>query len=179
MRYLALLQKRDVALDASMIALGSCTMKLNAASELDPVTWPELCNVHPFAPENQAEGFKEMIDDLNACLAEVTGFAAVSTQPNSGATGEYAGLLAIKAFHEANGEGHRNVCLIPTSAHGTNPASAVMCSMKVKPVQQLPDGRIDMEDMRAKVEEHKDSLACVMITYPSTYGVFDEGVDKL
>jgi glycine dehydrogenase len=154
-------------------------MKLNAVAELEPVTWPEFCNVHPFAPESQMTGYKAMIDDLNACLATVTGFAAVSTQPNSGATGEYAGLLAIKAFHEAAGEGHRNICLIPQSAHGTNPASAVMAGMKVVVVKSGPAGNIDFEDFSAKAEKHAANLSAVMITYPSTYGVFEERIKDM
>jgi glycine dehydrogenase len=179
MRYLKHLENMDLALNTSMISLGSCTMKLNAASEMIPVTWPETCNMHPFCPPDQAAGYKEMIDDLNKDLAEITGFAAVSAQPNSGAQGEYAGLLCIKKFHEANGDNHRNICLIPVSAHGTNPASATMSGMKVVVVKSDEAGNVDMDDFMAKCDQHKDNLAALMITYPSTYGVFEEGVKTI
>lgn len=176
LRYIKLLESKDLALNYSMIALGSCTMKLNATSEMIPVTWNETANMHPFAPVDQTKGYLEMIHSLNKDLAEITGFAAVSTQPNSGANGEYAGLLAIKKYHEANGQGHRDVCLIPASAHGTNPASAAMCGMKVVVVKNKDDGNVDMEDFMAKADKHKDNLSALMITYPSTYGAFEEGV---
>eukprot|EP00510_Aplanochytrium_minuta_P003849 CAMPEP_0184013538 /NCGR_PEP_ID=MMETSP0954-20121128/5079_1 /TAXON_ID=627963 /ORGANISM="Aplanochytrium sp, Strain PBS07" /LENGTH=975 /DNA_ID=CAMNT_0026293759 /DNA_START=148 /DNA_END=3072 /DNA_ORIENTATION=- len=179
MRYLTMLERKDITLRDSMIPLGSCTMKLNAASELMPVSWPEFANMHPFAPLDQAQGYMEMIESLNSWLASLTGFAAVSTQPNSGAAGEYAGLLCIKGYHEANGEGHRNVCLIPTSAHGTNPASAVLAGMKVVGVKNNAAGEVDIDDLRAKAEKHKDNLSAVMITYPSTYGAFEEKIKDL
>jgi len=179
MRYLTSLERKDITLRDSMIPLGSCTMKLNAAAELMPVSWPEFANIHPFAPLYQTQGYIEMIESLNAWLASLTGFAAVSTQPNSGATGEYAGLLCIKAYHEANGESHRNVCIIPTSAHGTNPASAVMAGMKVVGVKNESNGDISLNDLREKVSKHKDNLAAFMITYPSTYGAFENHVKEI
>merc|ERR1719223_102839 len=145
-------------------------MKLNAASEMLPVTWPEFANMHPFAPEEQTEGYQNLISTLNTWLAEITGFAAISTQPNSGANGEYAGLMCIREYLKAKGNGHRNVCLIPVSAHGTNPASAVMCGMKVVVVKSDSKGNIDIDDLKAKAEQHKQNLAALMITYPSTYG---------
>ena len=149
-------------------------MKLNSTSEMIPVTWNETANMHPFCPQDQATGYIEMIEDLNNDLAKITGFAACSTQPNSGAQGEYAGLLAIRNYHHANGDDHRNVCLIPVSAHGTNPASASMCGMKVVVVKSDKDGNVDVEDLNKLAEKHKDNLAALMITYPSTYGVFEE-----
>ena len=176
LRYLKSLENKDLSLNQSMISLGSCTMKLNATSEMIPVTWPEFCNIHPFAPHDQVTGYHELIEDLNKDLSEITGFAAVSAQPNSGATGEYAGLLAIKKYLEANGEGHRNICLIPKSAHGTNPASAVMAGMKVVVVDNDDNGNIDMSDLEAKIAKHADNLAAFMVTYPSTFGVFEEGI---
>jgi len=176
LRYLKALENRDLALNHSMISLGSCTMKLNATSEMIPVTWPELCNIHPFAPADQVTGYHELIEDLNQDLAEITGFAAVSAQPNSGATGEYAGLLTIMKYLESKGEGHRKICLIPKSAHGTNPASATMAGMKVVVVDNDDEGNIDMSDLRAKIEKNKDNLAAFMVTYPSTFGVFEEGI---
>lgn len=176
LRYLKSLENKDLSLNHSMISLGSCTMKLNATSEMIPVTWPEFCNIHPFAPHDQVQGYHELIKDLNTDLSEITGFAAVSAQPNSGATGEYAGLLAIKKYLESKGEGHRNICLIPKSAHGTNPASAVMAGMKVVVVENDDAGNIDMEDLLAKIEKHRDNLASIMVTYPSTFGVFEEGI---
>jgi glycine dehydrogenase len=176
LRYLKRLENRDLSLNTSMISLGSCTMKLNATAEMQPVTWPEVCNLHPFAPEDQTVGFREMIADLNKDLAEITGFAAVSAQPNSGANGEYAGLLVIRAYHMSRGDTHRNVCLIPVSAHGTNPASAAMCGMKVVVVKSDEKGDVDLADLRLKAEEHKDHLAALMVTYPSTYGKFEEGI---
>lgn len=162
-----------------MISLGSCTMKLNASAEMAPVTWPETCNMHPFAPFDQTLGYQEMIASLNKDLAEITGFAAVSAQPNSGAQGEYAGLLCIKAYHASRGDTHRNVCLIPVSAHGTNPASASMCGMKVVVVKSDDFGNVDLVDLKEKALKHKDNLAALMITYPSTYGVFEEEVKTI
>jgi len=179
LRYLKALENRDLSLNHSMISLGSCTMKLNATTEMIPVTWPELCNIHPFAPTDQVQGYHEMIEDLNKDLAEITGFAAVSAQPNSGATGEYAGLLAIKAYLASKGEGHRSTCLIPKSAHGTNPASATMAGMKVVVVDNDDNGNIDMTDLKAKIEKHKDDLAAFMVTYPSTFGVFEEAIVEI
>jgi glycine dehydrogenase len=179
LRYMKSLENKDLALNHSMISLGSCTMKLNATSEMIPVTWPEFCNIHPFAPHDQVIGYHEMIQDLNSDLAEITGFEAVSAQPNSGATGEYAGLMAIKKYLEATGEGHRNICLIPKSAHGTNPASAVMAGMKVVVVENGDQGNIDMDDLKAKIAKHKDNLAAFMVTYPSTFGVFEEGIVEI
>ncbi len=176
MRYMRRLADRDLALDRAMIPLGSCTMKLNSAAEMMPVSWPEFALMHPFCPEDQALGYKEMIDDLSAKLCDVTGYAAISMQPNSGAQGEYAGLLTIAAYHRANGQGHRNVCLIPMSAHGTNPASAHMVGWDVVPIKSAANGDIDLADFRAKAEKHKDNLAACMITYPSTHGVFEETV---
>lgn len=176
LRYLKTLENRDLSLNHSMISLGSCTMKLNATSEMIPVTWPEFCNLHPFAPHDQVAGYHAMIGDLNKSLAEITGFAAVSAQPNSGATGEYAGLLAIKEYLASIGQGHRHVCLIPKSAHGTNPASAAMAGMKVVVVDHDENGNIDMDDLTKKTVKHKDELAAFMITYPSTFGVFEEKI---
>jgi len=176
LRYLKSLENRDLALNHSMISLGSCTMKLNATSEMIPVTWPEFCNIHPFAPHHQVVGYHEMIEDLNRDLSEITGFAAVSAQPNSGATGEYAGLMAIKAYLESINEGHRKVCLIPKSAHGTNPASAVMAGMKVVVIENDEAGNIDMDDLTAKINKHRDNVAALMVTYPSTFGVFEEKI---
>lgn len=179
MRYMRRLSDRDLALDRAMIPLGSCTMKLNAAVEMAPITWPEFSAIHPFAPEDQRAGFAEMVDDLSRILCMATGYDAMSMQPNSGAQGEYAGLLTIMAYHEGNGEGHRKICLIPTSAHGTNPASAQMCGMKVVAVKALENGDIDLEDFRAKAEKAGDDLAACMITYPSTHGVYEETVREV
>ncbi|GFH45695.1 hypothetical protein CTEN210_02169 [Chaetoceros tenuissimus] len=179
LRYLKALENRDLALNHSMISLGSCTMKLNATSEMVPVTWPTFCNIHPFAPTNQVQGYHELIKDLNEDLAEITGFAAVSAQPNSGATGEYAGLLTIMKYLESKGEGHRNVCLIPKSAHGTNPASAAMAGMKVVVVDNDKEGNIDVVDLKKKIDKHRDNLAAFMVTYPSTFGVFEEGIIEI
>ncbi|HEX4942728.1 MAG TPA: aminomethyl-transferring glycine dehydrogenase, partial [Usitatibacteraceae bacterium] len=176
MRYLRRLADRDIALDRSMIPLGSCTMKLNAASEMIPVTWPEFGNLHPFAPAEQAEGYRELIAGLEKMLVECTGYTAVSMQPNAGSQGEYAGLLVIKAWHESRGEGHRNVCLIPSSAHGTNPASAQMAGMRVVVVACDSQGNVDLADLRAKAEAHRADLAAIMVTYPSTHGVFESGI---
>ncbi len=176
MRYMRRLADRDLALDRAMIPLGSCTMKLNSAAEMIPVSWREFSLLHPFAPQDQALGFKEMIKDLSEKLCQITGYDAISMQPNSGAQGEYAGLLAIAEYHQANNEGHRNVCLIPTSAHGTNPASAQMVGWKVIPVGSERNGDIDLEDFRQKAEQHAGTLAGCMITYPSTHGVFETTV---
>jgi glycine dehydrogenase len=179
LRYLNRLTTKDLSLTTSMIPLGSCTMKLNATTEMIPVTWPEFGRMHPFAPAEQWGGYKAMFEQLEAWLAEITGFAAVSLQPNSGAQGEYAGLLAIRGYHRARNEAHRTVCLIPQSAHGTNPASAVMAGMQVVVVATAPDGTIDMADLKAKAEKHAANLSCVMVTYPSTHGVFEEGIQEL
>lgn len=179
MRYLKRLEDKDLGLNRSMISLGSCTMKLNAASELQPISWPQFMNIHPFVPESQASGYLEMINSLNSTLAEITGFSAMSTQPNSGAQGEYAGLLSIREYQRANGQGHRNVCLIPMSAHGTNPASAVMAGMKVVVVQSDDKGNIDRQDLENKAKKHANELSALMITYPSTYGVFEQGVQDI
>ncbi len=179
LRYLKALENRDLALNHSMISLGSCTMKLNATSEMIPVTWPNFCDIHPFAPTDQVQGYHELIKDLNEDLAEITGFAAVSAQPNSGATGEYAGLLTIMRYLESKGEGHRNVCLIPKSAHGTNPASAAMAGMKVVVVDNDDQGNVDIEDLKSKIAKHSQNLAAFMVTYPSTFGVFEEGIVEI
>lgn len=176
LRYLKTLENKDLSLTQSMIPLGSCTMKLNATAEMIPVTFPEFGNIHPFAPLSQASGYIKLIEELEKDLAEITGFAGVSLQPNSGAQGEYAGLMVIRAYHHSRGDFHRNVCIIPASAHGTNPASAVMAGMKVVVVKTMTDGSIDFEDFKAKVEANKDNLAALMVTYPSTFGVFDENI---
>lgn len=179
LRYLKKLQNRDLALDHSMISLGSCTMKLNATSEMIPVTWPEFANLHPFAPREQATGYMEMIEGLAAYLRAVTGFPAICMQPNSGAQGEYAGLVTISRYHASRGEAHRNICLIPKSAHGTNPATAQMCGMQVVVVDCDDKGNVDVADLRAKAAQHADRLAALMITYPSTHGVFEEAVREI
>jgi len=179
MRYIKRLENRDLSLTHSMISLGSCTMKLNAASELIPVTWPEFSKIHPFVPANQVEGYHEVFNELAKYLNEITGFAATSFQPNSGAQGEYTGLLTIRAYHEAMGNSHRNIALIPQSAHGTNPASAVMAGMKVVVTKCDEDGNIDLDDLRAKADEHKDNLAALMVTYPSTHGVFEVEIKEI
>jgi glycine dehydrogenase len=176
MRYMRRLSDRDLALDRAMIPLGSCTMKLNAAAEMMPITWPEFGSLHPFAPADQALGYREAIDDLTAKLCEITGYDAMSMQPNSGAQGEYAGLLTILAYHRSRGDTQRDICLIPTSAHGTNPASAQMAGMEVVVVKSAPNGDVDVEDFRAKAVAAGDRLAACMITYPSTHGVFEETV---
>ncbi len=176
MRYMRRLADRDLALDRAMIPLGSCTMKLNAAAEMMPISWPEFCNMHPFAPDEQAAGYAEMAKDLSEKLCEITGYDGMSLQPNSGAQGEYAGLLTIQAYHRSRGEGHRNICLIPVSAHGTNPASAHMVGLKVVVVKSAENGDIDLDDFRAKAEAAGENLAACMITYPSTHGVFEETV---
>jgi glycine dehydrogenase len=179
LRYINRLQAKDLSLTTSMIPLGSCTMKLNATSEMIPVTWPEFGRLHPFAPAEQWGGYRAMFEQLESWLAEITGFAAVSLQPNSGAQGEYAGLLAIRAYHHARKEAHRTVCLIPQSAHGTNPASAVMAGMQVVVVGTAPDGTIDLADLKKKAEAHAANLSCLMVTYPSTHGVFEEGITEV
>ncbi|MCR5888473.1 aminomethyl-transferring glycine dehydrogenase [Hymenobacter sp. J193] len=176
LRYMKQLENKDLSLAHSMIPLGSCTMKLNATAEMIPVTWPEIGGLHPFAPREQAQGYAEIFRDLEAWLCEVTGFAAVSLQPNSGAQGEYAGLLAIKGYHDARGDQHRNVALIPASAHGTNPASAVMAGMQVVVVKSTEEGNIDVEDLKAKAAQYADKLSCLMVTYPSTHGVYEETI---
>jgi glycine dehydrogenase len=179
LRYLRSLADKDLALDRTMIPLGSCTMKLNATAEMIPITWPEFCNIHPLAPAEQTQGYKELIDTLEAMLVECTGYDAVSLQPNSGAQGEYAGLLAIRAYHRARGEAHRHICLIPESAHGTNPASAQMCGMEVVVVKCDANGNVDVADLRAKAAQHSKDLAALMVTYPSTHGVFEEAIVEI
>ncbi|WP_313399276.1 aminomethyl-transferring glycine dehydrogenase [Stenotrophomonas sp.] len=179
LRYLRSLADKDLAMDRTMIPLGSCTMKLNATAEMIPITWPEFANIHPLAPADQAQGYKELIDGLEAMLVECTGYDAVSLQPNSGAQGEYAGLLAIRAYHQSRGEGHRDVCLIPDSAHGTNPASAQMCGMTVVVTKTDGNGNVDVEDIRRNAEKYSDRLAAIMMTYPSTHGVFEEEVVEI
>jgi glycine dehydrogenase len=179
LRYIKRLESRDLSLTASMIPLGSCTMKLNAAAEMLPISWPEFARLHPFAPLKQAHGYQILFQNLKDWLAEITGFAGISLQPNAGSQGEYAGQLVIRAWHESRGEAHRNVCLIPTSAHGTNPASAVMAGLKVVAVACDQDGNIDVADLRAKAEAHKKNLACLMVTYPSTHGVFEETIKEI
>src|SRR6476620_9415569 len=179
LRYLKKLESRDLSLTTSMIPLGSCTMKLNATAEMFPISWPEFAKLHPFAPEDQTVGYREMCDQLGEWLAEITGFAAVALQPNAGSQGEFTGLLAIREYHAWRGEAHRNICIIPTSAYGTNPASAVMAGFKVVPVACLRDGDIDLADLRAKVETHKDDLAALMVTYPSTHGVFETTIREI
>ncbi|MDZ8184199.1 MAG: aminomethyl-transferring glycine dehydrogenase [Nostoc sp. ChiSLP02] len=179
LRYLHRLESKDLSLTTSMIPLGSCTMKLNATAEMIPVTWEEFGKIHPFAPPSQTQGYQILFQQLEAWLAEITGFAGISLQPNAGSQGEYAGLLVIRQYHESRGEAHRNVCLIPTSAHGTNPASAVMCGMKVVAVACDSQGNIDVEDLKAKAEKHKQELAALMVTYPSTHGVFEESIKEI
>ncbi|WP_313426740.1 aminomethyl-transferring glycine dehydrogenase [Stenotrophomonas rhizophila] len=179
LRYLRSLADKDLAMDRTMIPLGSCTMKLNATAEMIPVTWPEFANIHPLAPADQATGYKELIESLEAMLVECTGYDAVSLQPNSGAQGEYAGLLAIRAYHRSRGDDHRNVCLIPDSAHGTNPASAQMCGMKVVVTKTDANGNVDVDDIRVNAEKYSDRLAAIMMTYPSTHGVFEEEVVEI
>ncbi len=176
LRYIRRLEAKDLSLVHSMISLGSCTMKLNATSEMFPISWPEFAKLHPFAPAEQTRGYQKLFRDLETWLAEITGFAAVSLQPNAGSQGEYAGLLAIRGYHESRGEGHRNICLIPTSAHGTNPATAAMCGFKVVPVACDANGNIDLADLRAKASTHAHDLAALMVTYPSTHGVFEAAI---
>jgi glycine dehydrogenase len=179
LRYIKRLESRDLSLTASMIPLGSCTMKLNAAAEMFPVSWPEFAKIHPFAPLEQTRGYQKLFEQLESWLKEITGFAGISLQPNAGSQGEYAGLLAISAYHESRGERHRNICLIPTSAHGTNPASAVMAGMRVVAVACDTNGNIDVADLKAKTEAHKKDLSCLMVTYPSTHGVFEEPIREI
>ncbi len=179
MRYIKRLENKDLSLTHSMISLGSCTMKLNAASELLPITWPEFAHMHPFVPIEQAAGYIEMIDELDRSLSEITGFAKMSFQPNSGAQGEYAGLLVIQAYHKSRGDEQRKVVLIPTSAHGTNPASAAMCGLQIVLVKCDEKGNIDVNDMREKAVKHKDNLSCLMVTYPSTHGVYEESIIEI
>lgn len=179
LRYMKRLETRDLSMVHSMISLGSCTMKLNATTEMIPLTWPEFAHIHPFAPRDQAEGYLELIDNFEAWLKEITGFTGVSLQPNSGAQGEYAGLMTIRAYHNSRNEGHRRVALIPSSAHGTNPASAVMAGMQVVVVKSDHEGKIDVADLKAKAEQFRDNLACLMVTYPSTHGVFEEAIVEI
>jgi glycine dehydrogenase len=179
MRYIKRLENKDLSLVHSMISLGSCTMKLNAASELLPLTWPEFANIHPFVPVEQAKGYQYIIKELTKDLSNITGFASMSLQPNSGAQGEYAGLMVIRAYHIANGNPHRNVVLIPSSAHGTNPASAALAGMQIVIVKCDAKGNIDVKDLQEKAEQHKDTLGCLMVTYPSTHGVYEESIKKI
>jgi glycine dehydrogenase len=179
LRYIKRLENKDLSMVHSMISLGSCTMKLNATAEMIPVTWPELGNIHPFAPADQTLGYKEMIETLAEWLKEVTGFTGISLQPNSGAQGEYAGLMVIRAYHQNRGDHHRNIALIPSSAHGTNPASAVMAGMEVIVTRSDEDGKVDVADLKAKAEQYKDRLSCLMVTYPSTHGVFEEAITDI
>jgi glycine dehydrogenase len=176
LRYLHRLQSKDLSLTTSMIPLGSCTMKLNATSEMYPISWPGFAKLHPFAPPEQATGYRELFDQLERWLAEITGFARVSLQPNAGSQGELAGLLVIRGYHDSRGDTHRDICLIPQSAHGTNPASAVMAGMKVVVVKSDASGNIDIDDLRAKAAQHAGALSALMVTYPSTHGIFEEGI---
>ncbi|KAK1282413.1 hypothetical protein QJS10_CPB22g00760 [Acorus calamus] len=179
LRYLHRLQSKDLSLCHSMIPLGSCTMKLNATVEMMPVTWPSFTDLHPFAPIEQTAGYQEMFKDLGELLCTITGFDSFSLQPNAGASGEYAGLMVIRAYHLARGDSHRNVCIIPVSAHGTNPASAAMCGMKIVAVGTDAKGNINIEELRKAAEAHKDNLSALMVTYPSTHGVYEEGIDEI
>ncbi|MBX6723060.1 MAG: aminomethyl-transferring glycine dehydrogenase subunit GcvPB, partial [Dactylosporangium sp.] len=179
LRYLRSLADKDYALDRGMIPLGSCTMKLNATTEMEPITWPEFADLHPYAPAEQAAGYRTMIEQLERWLADLTGYDAVSVQPNAGSQGELAGLLAIRAYHAARGEAHRDVCLIPSSAHGTNAASAVMAGMRVVVVACDADGNVDLIDLDRRIAEHRDRLAAIMVTYPSTHGVYETGIAEL
>ena len=179
LRYLRKLSDKDIALDRAMIPLGSCTMKLNATAEMLPITWPEFSSMHPFAPADQTQGYRAMIDDLESMLCASTGYDAISLQPNAGSQGEYAGLLAIRGYHESRGDSDRDVCLIPSSAHGTNPASAQMCGMKVVVVKCDDQGNVDVDDLQAKAEKHAANLAAIMVTYPSTHGVFEEKITEI
>ncbi len=179
LRYLRALSDRDFALDRGMIPLGSCTMKLNATTEMEPISYPGFANLHPFAPVEDAQGYVTLVRTLEAWLAEVTGYARVSIQPNAGSQGELAGLLAIRAYHDANGDHDRRICLIPSSAHGTNAASAVMAGMKVVVVKADADGSVDLDDLRGKIDSHRDQLAAIMVTYPSTHGVFEDTITEL
>ena len=179
LRYLRRLADKDLALDRTMIPLGSCTMKLNATSEMIPVTWPEFGAIHPHAPSEQVQGYLEMIHELEAMLVEITGYDAVSLQPNAGSQGEFAGLLAIRAYHQSRGDTHRNVCLIPSSAHGTNAASAAMAGMRVVVVECDNEGNVDVDDLKRRAVEFSDSLSALMVTYPSTHGVFEERIGEI
>lgn len=179
LRYIKMLENKDLALNHSMISLGSCTMKLNATSEMEPLSWPEFANMHPFAPLEQAQGYAQIITEFEGYLKEITGFAGISLQPNSGAQGEYAGLMVIRKYQEDKGESHRNIVLIPQSAHGTNPASAVMAGLKVVVVKCDENGNIDISDLREKAEANRDQLSCLMVTYPSTHGVYEEGIKEI
>jgi glycine dehydrogenase len=179
LRYMQRLQAKDLSLTHSMIPLGSCTMKLNATTEMYPVTWPEFGQIHPFAPLDQTGGYQILLERLERWLAEITGFSAVSLQPNAGSQGEYTGLLVIRAYHESRGDSHRDICLIPGSAHGTNPASAVLAGMNVVLVRTDKDGNIDTDDLREKAIKHQDKLAAIMVTYPSTHGVFEAGIQEI
>jgi glycine dehydrogenase len=179
LRYIRSLSDKDLALDRAMIPLGSCTMKLNATSEMIPVTWPEFSNIHPYAPADQAQGYRQLIDTLSGWLCEITGYDAISLQPNSGAQGEYAGLLAIRAYHRSRGQAHRDICLIPSSAHGTNPASAQMCGMEVVVTSCDAQGNVDVADLKAKAAQYSDRLAALMVTYPSTHGVFEDEIIQI
>ncbi len=179
MRYIRSLERKDIGLDTSMIPLGSCTMKLNSATEMLPVTWEHFSRVHPFAPVDQAQGYAQIVQELEAALCEITGFTAVSLQPNSGAQGEFAGLMVIRAYHRDRNDGHRDVVLIPASAHGTNPASAAMAAMRVVVVATASNGNVDIDDLRRKAAEHRERLSCLMITYPSTHGVFEDGIREI
>ena len=176
LRYLKKLEDRDLAMNRSMISLGSCTMKLNATAEMLPITWAEFTDIHPYAPKDQAAGYRELLTDMENSLKAITGFDAISFQPNSGAQGEYSGMLSIRRYQEANGEGHRNICLIPKSAHGTNPATAAMLGLKVVVVDTDEHGNVNIDDLKAKAEQHRDALSAIMITYPSTHGVYEEGI---
>jgi glycine dehydrogenase len=179
LRYIKRLEAKDLSLTSAMIPLGSCTMKLNATTEMMPVSWREFNRLHPFQPRAQTQGYLQLFDQLESALAEITGFARVSLQPNAGSQGEFAGLLVIRKYHETRGEGHRRTCLIPMSAHGTNPASAVMAGLEVVPVATDLQGNIDVADLRAKAEKHKATLACLMVTYPSTHGVFEASIREI
>ncbi|MGI8491714.1 MAG: aminomethyl-transferring glycine dehydrogenase subunit GcvPB, partial [Acidimicrobiales bacterium] len=179
LRYLRRLADKDLALDRTMIPLGSCTMKLNATAEMEPITWPEFAEIHPFAPADQAQGYRRLIADLESWLAEITGYDAVSLQPNAGSQGELAGLLAIRAFHHSKGQGARDICLIPSSAHGTNAASAVLAGLRVVVVACDADGNVDLADLAARIDEHRARLSSLMITYPSTHGVFETEITTM
>jgi glycine dehydrogenase len=179
LRYMRLLESRDLSLTRSMIPLGSCTMKLNATAEMLPVTWPQFGRIHPFAPKSQTQGYAQIFSELEAMLREITGFDGISLQPNAGAQGEYTGLLVIRAYHESRGEGHRKVCLIPASAHGTNPASAAMAGYEVVVTRTDENGNVDLADLEEKARLHKDRLAALMVTYPSTHGVFEEDIRRI
>jgi glycine dehydrogenase len=179
MRYIHKLGDKDVGLAHGMVPLGSCTMKLNSAVVMTPITFPGFCNIHPFAPKDQLDGYRALIRELESMLVCVTQYDAISLQPNSGASGEFAGLISIKKYHESRGDTHRDICLIPTSAHGTNPATAVMCGMKVVPILCDKSGNTDMEDLREKLTKFSDRIAAAMITYPSTHGVYESCIKEL